>query len=76
MKSPKTKVKHIMAEIIQKPKLSFFFFLVALGFELKASHLQSSSIAASALTSSPFCSGYFGNGISRTGLGTVSLPSS
>jgi hypothetical protein len=42
----------------------FFFFLVGLGFELRASHLQSRCCTTYCLSSNstPFCSSYFGDG--------------
>jgi hypothetical protein len=43
--------------------LLLFFFFLGLGFELRASCLQSDTLYHLSNTSSPFCSGYLGDGI-------------
>jgi hypothetical protein len=45
----------------------FFFFLVGLGFEVKASSLQKQVLYHLSHTSSPFCCGYLRDGV----LGTI-----
>jgi hypothetical protein len=45
---------------------SFFFFLVGLGFEVRAIKFAKQMLYCSSHASSPFCSDYFGDGVLRT----------